>query len=159
MVLVGALLVTRAALACSPVLPLKTLAQNVASADSVYLAKLETLQRTPLPNDPDMKYSALETATFRVLQTVKGKLPKDGMVRTRTEYTGGNCALSLLVPYLEVKDGKVVPPKLSGTWLLVLSGKEPYWLGSLSGSWPEESIPRAELESLLKPVGNVSGGK
>jgi hypothetical protein len=158
-VLLAAILATRPALACSPELPLKTLAQKLASAENVYLAKLVTFSRAPLPHDPSMRYDALETATFRVVQTIKGKPPRDGTLSTRTDVTGGNCALSLLVPYEEERDGKVVPPKLSGTWLLVLSGKEPYWLDSLSGTFPEEAIPKAELESLMQSAGKVSGGK
>jgi len=135
------------------------LAQSVASADTVYLAKVLSFSRTPLPHDPQMRYDALEEATFRVLQTIKGKPPKDDTFRTRTDVTGGNCALSLSMPYEEQRDGKIGPPRLSGTWLLVLSGKEPYWLDSLSGSLPKEAIPKAELTAILGSVGRASGQK
>ncbi len=153
------ILVAQSAVACSPALPLKTLGQSVASAESVYLAKLVTFARAPLPHDPTMTYSALETATFAVLQTIKGMPPKGRTLRTRTDVTGGNCALSLLVPYEEVRGGKLVPPKLSGTWILVLSGTEPYWLDSLSGTVPEEAVPKAELARLLQSAGKASGAK
>jgi hypothetical protein len=156
---VVATVATPVALGCSPALPLKTLTQNAASADHVYLAKLVTFKRSPLPGDPHMKYNALEEATFHVLQTIKGAPLQDGEVRTRTEVTGGTCTLSLRVPYLEKRNGKVVPPKLSGKWLLVLSGREPYSISNLSGTAPAESIPASELRSILKAVGNASGSK
>jgi hypothetical protein len=159
LVVLSVFLATRFAIACSPVLPLKTLAQNVAAADDVYLATLVKVSRSPLPHDPKMTHDAMEAATFRVLQAIKGKTPKGGTLRTQTDVTSGSCALSLIAPYEEVRDGKVGPPKASGTWLLVLSGNEPYWLDSLSGSSPEEAIPRSELAAILQSVGKARGAK
>jgi hypothetical protein len=135
---------------CSPALPLPTLREEFAETTHVYLARLLKLKRSPLPTEPDLDRGALEDATFEVLLTLKGKTPTDRRVRTRTEYWGGNCTRSVLVPIDVVgRNGKLVSNPYSDVWILFLEGKEPFALSNLGHSMPANLFNEADLRFLL----------
>lgn len=77
-------------------------------------------------------------------------MPKSRALKTRTEYWGGNCTLSILSP-MEVmdKDGKEVPNAFSDVWILFLSGKEPFELLSGKPSQPINTYTEGQLRFLL----------
>lgn len=137
--------------ACSPALPLPTLRENFAEASHVYMARLVSLKRSPLPGEPDTQSeAAVENAAFDVLLTLKGNEPEDGKVRTHTEYSGGNCTLSILHPAEVVDDqGKEVANPYSDIWILVVDGKEPYSIRNTSHSRPINFFAETDLRFLL----------
>lgn len=143
---------------CSPELPLPTLRQNFEDTPHVFVARLVSLTRSPLPGDPTMTHAAIEDATFDVLLTLKGPVPSDGQVKTHTEYMGGNCTLSIIHP-IEVLDkhGEEVENPYSDIWILFLAGEEPYRLSALVDSLPMNLFNPSDLRFLLSGGPNDAG--
>src|SRR5262245_43277968 len=80
--------------------PPPPLRQQFADTPRVYVARLKAFKTLPWAGVPT---GAIEDGTFEVLMTLKGPTPKDGELKTHTEYSGGNCTLSILNP-VEVFD-------------------------------------------------------
>jgi hypothetical protein len=129
------------ALACDPIFPLRTLQQEYAAADRVYIARLVAFKRSPLPGDPDMHDKALEEATFEIQRVLKGGSPQTGKFATRTEYNGANCTLSIAQPALA---------KPSDVWILFLHGREPFTLFGLGHTAPMSLFSKTDLHFLLE---------
>jgi hypothetical protein len=139
-------------LACSPVLPLPTVRENYANATHVYLARLVSVQRSPLSVAGSAhSTAAIEDATFDVLLTLKGQVPEDDKVRTHTVYSAGNCTLSILHPADIIdSEGNEVANRYSDIWILVLEGTEPYSIRSPGHSRPINLFEEEDLRFLLE---------
>jgi hypothetical protein len=138
--------------ACSPTSPPPTLRDQYARYERVYMARLVSLKRTPAKGSEEhFPELATEDATFSVLMTLKGSAPKSGTITTHTEVLAGNCSLSVVNPVTVIgKDGKPVQNALSDVWVLIVSGKEPYQLHSLSFTMPINLFSEPDLRFLLQ---------
>ena len=149
--LLGLMLGYQSSWACTTLPP--TLHQQYKDTERVYMARLVSLKSTPLRAQlPAVGDGAIEEATFEVFFVLKGPKPKDGEIKTRTEWWPGNCALSIRRPPMEVigKDGEVVQNAYADVWILFLTGKQPFELRDTVASRPINLFNEAELGFLLQ---------
>jgi hypothetical protein len=141
--------------ACTPPDKPPKLSAQFASVENVYMARLLTYRRSPLP-DPNGKrmypHYWAEDATFRVLLTLKGAAQKTGVLRIHTAVSNGNCFISVQFPGAPPDDrDNGAPTFRSDVWILFVNGKQPYELDSSYPSKPINYFSESDLRLLLGP--------
>ena len=128
--------------------PAPPLRQQFAETPRIYVARLLLFKSSPWPGVPT---GTIEDATFTVLMTLKGPAPKSGVIKTHTDYWGGNCTLSILKPADVIDEsGEVVTNPFSDIWILFLHGEEPFRLLNTTPSMPLNLFNEKDLRFLLQ---------
>jgi len=144
--LASALVAAVPARACS-MPPPPSVQEAFAQASAVYLAQVASVKQ-----EPGASGSITEKVVFRVLVTLKGNKRRGETLLAETADVGDTCGRSVLNNPAWVEDDdpsshKSTPVKLSDTWVLYLSGREPYDMSSNSN--PINLVDPAELRFLF----------
>ena len=137
--------------ACSTPPP-PSVRQAFAQSSAVYLAQVALVTQ-----DKTVPEAITEKVVFRVLVVLKGAKSRGDTLLVETiglSDAGGTCARSVLNnPTWLVTDNptshETTPVKLSDTWVLYLSGREPYEVGLSERSNPINVVDPAELRFLF----------
>jgi hypothetical protein len=108
-----------------------------------------------LSNDAEIRY-VREDATFRVVETFKGRFVAGSMIHIVSDIGPGPCGQSAKNDPvgLEVvgKDGKTHAPTFSGRWLIYGYGPEPWSLNLTSRSSPMEFGGEDDVRELRRLI-------
>jgi hypothetical protein len=84
--------------ACSPERGAADLTDEnfMSNASTVFVAHLTSAEEIPAPSDMERHYKKILSASFSIVETLKGEPPANRMVRS-APYGFGNCTIPLLV--------------------------------------------------------------
>jgi hypothetical protein len=134
--------------ACSYI-PSPSLLDSFKRYQSVYLARLVQVVKTPAREVQGSDQGVIETATFRVVATLKGPRRGNQLLRTQTPMNN-SCAMSANHPLTVIgDDGKDVENPFSDMWLLFLEDETPYVLRQSSPSLPINLYKESDLLAVM----------
>jgi hypothetical protein len=117
-----------------------SLEDALARASDVIVARVIGTHQAPAEEDASGRY-IVETASFVVVESIKGSKEVGDVVQTRSEIGPGTCGISARnnPAWLEQapeRAGMVSEVKISDTWLIFREGTQPFELTFCSKSMP-----------------------
>lgn len=113
---------------------------SLLQATDVVIADVVSVEQHSATDDASSPY-VTETATFRIVETLKGGSRAGDLLPIHSNLGPGPCGMSVknFPVWLEtVKKGKPTPVPLSGRWLIYGQGERPFELNRCSRTKPME---------------------
>jgi len=130
--------------------PRASVEKEAESASAIFLAKLVSTKRIPVPDDESGQLFT-EVATFLVLEAWKGDhSPGDTVVFQSILSGSGSCVVSAINDPQWIEDVSGAEVKFSGIWLIYAFGQEPYGLSGTGRNTPLEYGGAEDLQTLYR---------